>query len=285
MAGNGPAFLKHLVNLRRVLPGAHPHTLVKSVGPEQLDVANMAQHDILKALEAMPRGTEMPVGLSPFLQQLWDHGATRVFRPEEGVVQYISKNPKAGAIEIGGFHGKSAIPMTDIDIPDPTHPESGITAKTRGHAIEQLERLMKIGRGKVQRVYITPGGVRSFEVGETMEPRKWWKGHEIGDPFYRRFTQEARTVNNERLPATFTFRNSRKANRAPEDDYVAALLGTMGPEGEALPESLRKVGRYHDERIGLGLGDHVNRVRPKVADILDELPSELAEQVKQRYGL
>ena len=285
MAGNGPAFLKHLVSLKRVLPGAHAHTLVKSVGPENLEAANMAQHDILKALEAMPRGTEMPVGLSPFLQQLWDHGATRVFRPEEGVVQYVSKNPKAGAIEIGGFHGKNAIPMTDIDIPDDTHPAAGITAQTRGHAIEQLQRLLKIGRGKTQRVYITPGGVRSFEVGETMEPRKWWKGHDIGDPFYRRFTQESRTVNDERLPATFTFRNSRKANRAAEDDYVAALIGTLGDEEVTLPESIRKVTRYHDNRIGLSLGDHVNRVRPKVAEILDQLPPELVEQVKRRYNL
>jgi hypothetical protein len=35
----------------------------------------------------------------------------------------------------------------------------------------------------------------------------------------------------------------------------------------------------------LNLGDHVDRVRPKILEILDELPPELAEQVKQRYGL
>lgn len=285
MASNGPAFLKNLLNLKKFLQSGHRHTLVKSGKPAQLDASKMAQHDILKALEAMPLGTEMPVGLSPFLQQLWDHGSTRVFRPEDGVVQFISKNPKAGALEIGGFHGNQAIPMTDIDIPDRTHPASGVTAKTRGHAMEQLKRLIDIRRGKVQRVYITPGGVRSFEVGKTMAPREWWRGHNVGDPFYRRFTQEAHTINNENVPATFTFRNSPKANRAPENDYVAALLGTMGQEGEALPESLRKVVRYHDDRIGLSLGDHVDRVRPKVADILNELPPELVEQVKRRYGL
>ena len=285
MQGKTPNWLKQLRLLGKVLPSRHAHTLVPSRGPEEFDAREMMQHDILKALEAMPRGTEMPMGLAPHLKGLWDHGSTRVFKPEEGVVQYISKNPKAGAIEIGGFYGKNAIPMTDIDIPDPTHPEAGITAQTRGQAMEQLQRLIKMGRGRSQRVYITPGGVRSFEVGETMAPGKWWKGHDIGDPFYRRFTSEPKTVNNEKLSPTFTFRNSPKANRPAGEDYVAALLGTLGSKEGALPESLRKVDRYHDRRIGLNLGDHVDRVRPKILEILDELPPELAEQVKQRYGL
>jgi hypothetical protein len=281
-----PAWLEQLRMLSKVLPSRHAHTLVPSRGPEAFNAQGMMnEYDILKALEAMPRGSEMPMDLAQHLKGLLNHSSTRVFKPEPGVVQFVTKNPKAGAIEIGGFHGKDAVPMTDIDMPDPTHPEAGITARTQGQAMEQLQRLIKLGRGRSQRVYITPGGVRSFEVGVTMDPGKWWKGHDIGDPFYRRFTSLPRTINNEKISPTFTFRNSPKSNRAPGKDYIAALLGTLGSKDAVLPESLRKVTRYHDRRIGLTLDDHINRVRPKVLEILDELPPELVEQVKHRYGL
>jgi len=238
-------------------------------------------------------GAEMPTGLSKFMQQLWDHGHTPVFRPEEGVVQYVTKNPKAGAIEIGGFYGEKAIPMVDIDIPDEAHPVSGITARGRGEAIEQLKRLVRIGKAKVQRVYATPGGIRSFELGDTMPPGKWWKGHDVGDPFYRRFTTQPKVViqggKSKRIPPTFTFRLSEKMNRPEGQDFVAALLGTIGDEGLTLPDSLRKVRRYHDNRIRLNrrvpVDETLESLRAKIALMMDEFPPELLEQVKRMYKM
>lgn len=290
---SGSELLARLKKLGAAHPEPHGHYFAHSSGPTKIKLEGKSHHDILKELQNIPHrmyGMEMPVGLSPFLKELAEHSNSPVFRPEEGVIQYISRNPKAGALEIGGFYGDRAVPMTDIDIPDATHPESGITAQTRGHAIEQLERLIKMGKGLAQRVYITPGGIRSFEMGATMPPSKWWKGHEVGDPFYRRFTTAPRGLIEEgklkRMSPTFTFRNSPKLNREPGSDYVAALLGTLGEEAAQLPESVRKVTRYHDARIDQSRDPKAAaQLATNILNVLQEMPANLQEQVKRRYGL
>jgi len=228
-------------------------------------------------------GKELPPGLASNISHVADWTSSRAFKPEKDVYQYIQQAGKTGPIEIGGFR---KVPMIDIDTPNMAHfKDEYVTASGPGEALEQIMQLLRDRKVSSQRLYLTPGGVRSFELGEQMSPQEWWAKHQVGDPGYRKLSAESRQVGGRLIPPGFTFRTSPKTIR--ENDFVAALLGTVSrPGAQKLPENERLVGKYHDRRIKQNIGNTQEEATKKqLAAIIKDIPKPLREQVLRRYLL
>lgn len=238
--------------------------------------------ELLVALSKL-RGKELPPGLASNLTHVADWTSSRAFRPEKNVYQYIQQSGKTGPIEIGGFKN---VPMIDIDTPNMAHfNDEWVTAAGPGEALEQIMQILRDKKVSSQRMYLTPGGVRTFELGEQMSPQEWWAKHQVGDPGYRELSAMSRPVGGRLIPPGFTFRTSPKPIR--ENDFVAALLGTISrPGAKKLPENERLVGKYHDRRIKQNIGNTKEEAMKKqLAAIIKDIPKPLREQVLRRYLL
>jgi hypothetical protein len=226
---------------------------------------------------------ELPPKLASNIAHVPEWTSSRVFKPEKDVYQYIQQSGKTGPIEIGGFR---KVPMIDIDTPNMAHfKDEYVTASGPGEALEQIMQLLRDKKVSSQRLYLTPGGVRSFELGEQMSPQEWWAKHQVGDPGYRKLSAESRKVGGRLIPPGFTFRTSPKTIR--ENDFVAALLGTVSrPGAKKLPENERLVGKYHDRRVKQNIGTAEEEATKKqLAAIIKDIPKPLREQVLRRYLL
>jgi hypothetical protein len=257
-------------------------TLIKGKELTDLELQKLKGSELLFALSNL-RGKELPPKLAANITNVPEWTGSKVFNPEKQVYQYIQQAGKTGPIEIGGFN---KVPMIDIDTPNMAHfKDEYVTASGPGEALEQIMQLLQDKKVSSQRLYLTPGGVRSFELGEQMSPQEWWAKHPVGDPGYRKLSAESRRVGGRLIPAGFTFRTSPKMIR--ENDFVAALLGTVSrPGAKKLPENERLVGKYHDRRIKQNIGSTQEAAtKNQLAAIIKDIPKPLREQVLRRYLL
>jgi len=228
----------------------------------------------------MPIYSEMPfgtcIGEGP-------RRSSDFYLPEPGVVQFVKHFLYGDLLEIGGFYGDAAIPMLDIDVKNEDI-QRPFNVLTTGEGISQIEKLT-VDLGSLQRVYLTPGGIRSFEMSMTMCPGAWWGKHTLGDPGYRDWSMLPIYIRSDFVETAFVFRTSMKSKEVSPKLYVCAYLGLVGDPQIMLSESKRKVERYHDYRIGIGTQWHTDKAMNDVLAVLNEVPRYLQDQIKSFYNL
>ena len=216
-----------------------------------------------------------------------------IYNPDPEVFQYKTYGgPMAGNIEIGGFR---RTPMIDIDSPDIAH-SSGVTVASKGEGVAALQEMVGRDPRLAQRMYLTRGGVRSFEVGrgETSRstPERWFDhiemrlGMDKTDPNYSGMAREGARSEEDAIPDLFNFRTSPKQSR--KKDFVALPIGTyVGKKAKISPKSLRNVVQYHDKRIKFhtkGLIEPED-VQEFMAAELPHLPTSIAARIREMYHL
>lgn len=81
--------------------------------------------------------------------------------------------PQGGYVD---FVGSARVPMGDWDFPDAIHHESSVSIKDVGDVYDSLQKYTTDNPNSVWRTYLTPGGVRAFELGQQMTPREFAGG-------------------------------------------------------------------------------------------------------------
>jgi len=156
------------------------------------------------------------------------------------------------------------VPMGDWDFPDAIHPESSISISNMGDVYDSLIKNTTDNPNLLWQVYLTPGGVRAFQMGEQATPKEYMqKGYlksVVKDPenslnVDRNYANMAvKQANPTRIPKyeglypkqTWSSRISSKPGR--EEDFVAYPIGTVG-EGLVSPYNRRIIDTYHDAPI------------------------------------
>lgn len=167
--------------------------------------------------------------------------------------------PNGGYVD---FIGYSKVPMGDWDFPEITHPDSSITIQHLGDVYDNLARYTTDNPGSKWQTYLTPGGVRAFDVSRQLTPRQFNSGKRYGvrgdfkqlniDPNYAKMavnqSNPTRIVkyNNLYPEQAWNVRVSGKPGR-PED-FVAFPLGTVG-NAPTNPYNQRVIDEYHDLAI------------------------------------
>lgn len=140
------------------------------------------------------------------------------------------------------YVGLSHLPMADWDWPDKGHKvDACVTIRGISDVLKELGRFLRKYPNQSIRVYQTPGGIRTFFVGEPLSVGEFHKklGFELGthlnqDPMYRELVLRR----NE-----FTFRISPKPRR--KGDYVAKYLYTLNSRN-ADKELVKLLEKVHD---------------------------------------
>lgn len=173
--------------------------------------------------------------------------------PEPGVALRREMMTKKGETKPVYFTDLDRVPMGDWDFPDDIHVKSSINIEHMGDVYDRLNRTVQDKPDSRYRVYLTPGGVRAFDLANDFTPQQY---KELGffdslkvDPNYERFALDRRLpiiqrpfLSNE----TFASRVSGKPSR-PED-FVAFPIDVIG-QGLPNPENVRLISTYHDAPI------------------------------------
>jgi hypothetical protein len=135
------------------------------------------------------------------------------------------------------------IPMGDWDWPNEGHAtEQCLTITCLQDVLDTLNEYLSYYEDHV-RVYVTPGGVRAFFLGQPRVPQEFWFRFPFyADPIYRKFTLKS---------GIYSARVSPKPNRA--GDFVARYVCTLA-NAEADPKLLEQLLVHHDQRIDYILG-------------------------------
>lgn len=214
-----------------------------------------------------------------------------------------------------------SMPMIDIDTPTTgrhkeVHPESGITAGSKGEALEKVQKIANILKSRL-RTYMTPGGIRAFDISKENTVQEFIQRLEkteegqalsaILDPHYMTMAKRVRMYRpkgREQIgisthgPAPifiddsgFASRTGPKFNRNPNEDYVATLLGDVVPSSGSAPEAnanmFEQLLNTHDTRIAANTTN--NSSESKMLDLIEVIkqgvPAKLREQIMRKYKL
>lgn len=139
------------------------------------------------------------------------------------------------------FISLSDIPMLDWDWPNEGHKvEECVTITNLKQVVDVLTEYVKKHPSQSIRVYVTPGGVRAFFLGESLSPEDFFcnKGGEelSADPLYIKLCKKF---------DVFPARVSPKPNR--KGDFVASYCCTIGTQPN--PERLNTLIKVHDNPI------------------------------------
>lgn len=208
--------------------------------------------------------------------------------------------PKGRYVDFIGF---GEVPMGDWDFPDPIHHHSSVSIKDVGDVYDSLLKYTTDNPNSVWQTYLTPGGVRAFELGEQMTPREFADGM-YPNSWDNRFIQLNVDENYGRLavkqpqqsvypnyPAqSFNARISGKPGREGKD-FVAYPLNIVG-EGMQSPYNRRIVREYHDIPILRSMAQ--DGMQPGVLPVsglellnahLDSIPTQYREQIERKMEL
>lgn len=243
------------------------------------------------AADARARGvrqlTRLPPRMFAFSQRdadLAGQVASSAFRPrpDAEIYELLASTPKTGPLEL---IKTARIPFVDVDTPSTgrfkeVHPKSGITASSKAEALDILQQLSN-QLGSTLRAYVSPGGLRAFDVSRERNPMDFYRA--VGgrllkklDPNYvagsqregwftpvgravRRWDPKTKSYYPFSLENVYDFpgfpvRTGPKFNRNPLDDYIAASIGNITPQGTKVgqgtinPAMLETVLQMHDVR-------------------------------------
>lgn len=139
-------------------------------------------------------------------------------------------------------------PMGDWDFPDDIHDSASVTIRHAGDAIDSIKRFTHDNKDSNFRVYLTPGGVRAFDMTRRLTPRQYQKiGEDLNiDPQYLELSRDMVApygMEGIHPEQGFSSRLSSKPGRS--DDFVAYYLGSMG-QGLPHPTNKKLVTQFHD---------------------------------------
>jgi hypothetical protein len=194
----------------------------------------------------------VPVMLEPGVTytQKWLGNKTNSYVRKDGL-------PYGGFVD---FLGTSKVPMGDWDFPDAHHPESSISISNLGDVYDSLIKNTTDNPNSLWQVYLTPGGVRAFQMGEQATPKEYMqKGYlksviksDNSLNMDRNYANMAvKQTNPTRIPKydllypkqAWNARISSKPGR--NEDFVAYPIGNVG-NGIVDPYNRRIIDSYHD---------------------------------------
>jgi hypothetical protein len=180
-----------------------------------------------------------------------------------------------------GIVGLRQVPMGDWDWADDIHPDSSVSIEKVEDVLERLTKRTKDYPSENYRVYVTPGGVRAYEVGgmpgspEISEKLGFFKPTYAGgmgiDPNYRTATLAESGAKNAIDKRVFNARITGKAERIADGnrDFVAYHLTNVG-KGDINPRKQSLVTNYHDipikkhtAELGVQIDDNVQKILDK----------------------
>lgn len=170
--------------------------------------------------------------------------------PEEGVALRRELMTKNGETKPVYFTNFDRVPMGDWDFPDPIHPASSVNIDNLGDVYDRLNRFTHDNPGSRFKVYLTPGGVRAFDLTNPYTPQQYADSGFFEqlkvDPNYERFSLNRRL----QLPQKPFLSNSAWASRVSgkpsrPEDFVAFPIDVLG-KGLPNPENQRLITTYHD---------------------------------------
>lgn len=176
-------------------------------------------------------------------------------------------------------------PMMDWDKPDQYHRDANVTVRNLADVEGMAQEYVKAHPESMLKLYLTPGGYRAWEMGETMTPSEFKpRFEELNvDPGYA-FLSSAPYDGD---PAGFASRISAKPGRV---DWAAQPLTTIKGE-QAIPSmrSLQLVETLHDKPIGTAyLTDGYGANKDAMTALQKELPgvsATLAAELRRRFHL
>lgn len=198
------------------------------------------------------------------------------------------------------FVGLKDTPMGDWDFENPEHKlASSITIENAGDAVDRLSRYVSKNPKSLWELYLTPGGVRAWELGQRKSINNYaLEAGELGiDPNYIKLGSNRRPLYglSHNAEPSFWSRVSGKPSRINNDsDFVALYLGSIGGK-DALrnPLSDRLVEEYHDTPI-----EQYHRIRNLnpiesaennndrlLTRNIQTLPIPLRQTIRERYQL
>lgn len=189
------------------------------------------------------------------------------------------------------FVGLEDVPMGDWDWRGASHPTGDPQIESLGEAYDRLDKYTTDNPDSRWQVYLTPGGVRSWEVGRRVTPEQFRnegsfnEDHLNIDPMYAAITVQGRLAPQypkETNPA-FWSRISGKPGRP--DDFVAYPLNTIG-RGDIDPYNARLIQEYHDKPIQQVLAKEGINPHKAALELLNKhlatVPRKWAIPVEQR---
>lgn len=224
----------------------------------------------------------------------------KFYVPEEGVLMRseFKKNKNAKHSRDGkyvNFATFDDLAMQDWDFPDEIHHASSVNIRHMGDAVDRINRFTHDNKGSNFRVYLTPGGVRSFDMTRRITPREFAdRGYDEVlqvDPNYIKFAQDMIVPYQARdfYPEQgWSSRLSGKPGR--DDDFVAYYLGSVG-DGLPHPDNRRLVSQYHDIPIAKNIakeGLNPLVIPDSKIDLLDQqlktVDKSFAQKAKERLA-
>ncbi len=113
------------------------------------------------------------------------------------------------------------VPMGDWDFPDKIHDPSSVSIENLGNVYDSLDRYTTDNPNSSWQVYLTPGGVRAFELGQQYTPRQF-----AGGGLYRKNNPNNRFVQlniDENYGKIATNKGNLKRKNIPADELQALV--------------------------------------------------------------
>lgn len=153
------------------------------------------------------------------------------------IAHLITNVPAEKTIEVVG---SPRVAMQDWDWPDDAHiAKQAITINHLGDVYDSMERFTRDNPDELWRMYITPGGVRAYDMAQRRDPNSAYRlqSHLNSDPLYAELSDKT------------GFWNTRISPKpARDNDFVALPIGSIGT-GTMLRENEDYVRRFHDVPI------------------------------------
>ena len=176
-------------------------------------------------------------------------------------------------------------PMMDWDKPDQYHRDANVTVRNLADVEAMAREYVKAHPESMLDLYLTPGGYRAWELGETMTPREFKdRFEELNvDPGYAYLSRSPYDGDS----PGFASRISAKPGRV---DWAAQPLTTIsGRLANPDPRSAQLIETLHDEPIERAyLTDGYGASKDAMAALKGELPGvskTLATEIKRRFHL
>lgn len=190
------------------------------------------------------------------------------------------------------YAGFTQLPVADFDWPDATHLRNqSITIRNLGDVVARLHEDVRANPAASYKLYVTPGGVHAFNLGERISPVQFYgaeRGQAIqADPLYSQLAQKPLYINGEGVPGgVFYVRTSPKVQRPPREEFIAYPVGgVIG--GSPLPESRRLLSEYHDRVVSeeLAKNGYAADAIARARSVLDQQVATVNAALRDLYGL
>jgi hypothetical protein len=172
-------------------------------------------------------------------------------------VQSPHKTLPANAKMPIGFVGFKDMPMGDWDWNSSVHP-GATDIESIADAVDRLQRRVTNYPDERYKIYVTPGGVRSWQISKPTTPTQAAANNYFNDlqmdrsyadiSMYPNISKYATPEAARLIFPKFSARVTSKPQRAGSSDFVAYPIGEIGTAGID-PEQMRKLRQYHDRPI------------------------------------